>query len=138
METHELSALEHDEALLAYYKQMYWFLHPNEHPFFTLGKGRMKVLQRNLKQQLRFLQDLSEHQWGQGVVEIQTTCSAFMMQESTTVEKRMEVSNQVSELLAFLFHVAENRSQLKYLYAVVNDHYKTLGRLIERYGEKVA
>lgn len=123
---------ESREALLAYYAHVYGLLNPYEPSFSTMGLGRLKALCKNLRKHLLFLQELSEHEWGEGFIEVQAACSAFMMRESLTAGKRMEISNKIGALMDFLVHVAENRSLLKHLYAVLNQQYKTLCTLIER------
>lgn len=121
------------EDILAYYAHLYWLLNPHEQPFSVMGLGRLKALCKNLRKHLLFLQELSEHEWGEGFVEMQAACSAFMMRESLTSGKRMEISNKIGGIMSFLVHVAENRSLLKHLYAVLNQQYKTLCVLIERW-----
>lgn len=120
------------EALLDYYAHFYGMLNPHEKPFSAIGLGRLKALCKNLRKHLLFLQELSEHEWGEGFIEVQAACSAFMMRESLTAGKRMEISNKIGALMGFLVHVAENRSLLKHLYAVLNQQYQTLCTFIER------
>lgn len=123
---------ESPEVLLAYYAHLYGLLNPYEPSFSTMGLGRLKALCKNLRKHLLFLQELSEHEWGEGFVEVQAACSAFMMRESLTAGKRMEISNKIGALMEFLVHVAENRGLLKHLYAVLNQQYQTLCMLIKR------
>lgn len=118
------------EAALAYYTQMYRLLNPHEQPFSSMGIGRLTVLRKKLKQHLQLLQELSEHEWGQGLIEMQTTCSAFMMREGTATNRRMAVNEKISELMAFLFHMAENRSLMKIQYAILNIHHRNVCDLI--------
>ncbi|WP_455590940.1 hypothetical protein [Bacteroides sp.] len=118
------------EAALAYYTQMFRLLNPQEQSFSSMGIGRLRALRKKLKQHLLLLQELSEREWGQGIIEMQTTCSAFMMREGTATNRRMEVNEKISELMAFLFRMAENRSLMKSQYVIMNIHHKNVCDLI--------
>lgn len=125
-----------DEAKLAYYTQMYRIWIPNEPSFTTLGTGRLITLRRKLKQHLLFLQELSEREWGKGLIEMQTTCSAFMMREGASTKRRMEVSSEIGKQMAFLVYMAENRVLLKSQYALLNIHHTNVCYLINKCSEK--
>lgn len=125
-----------EEAMQTYYAQMYRFYKPDEPPCTTLGVGRLNALRKKMKQHVSLLQELSEHEWGQGIIEMQTTCSAYMMREGVATNKRLEISDKVSEMMAFLIHMAENRNLIKNQYAIMNLHYRNVCKLIEKHSSK--
>lgn len=123
------------EEMVAYYMQMNEFVNFGLQAPLAQELPYMVGLIRKLRLFLLLLQKLDNYSWGEGVVEMQTACAAYAMNENISMDKRLRVNESVGKHLAFLMDVAAHRGVLKQLHGIIAAHYKNVMSLIE---ERVA
>lgn len=119
------------EEMVAYYMQMNEFVNFGLQVSLAQELPYMVGLIRKLRLFLLLLQQLDGYQWGDGVVEMQTACAAYAMNENISMDKRLRVNEGVGKHIAFLMDVAAHRGVLKQLHGIVAAHYKNVKSLIE-------
>lgn len=119
------------EEMVAYYMQMNEVVNFGLQAPLAQELPYMVGLIRKLRLFLLLLQKLDNYSWGEGVVEMQTACAAYAMNDSISMDKRLKVNESVGKHLAFLMDMAAHRGVMKQMHGITAAHYKNVLSLIE-------
>ena len=121
-----------EDIMKAYYVQMTYVMNPSLHIEKHTDYVRMQSLQRKLKQFINIIQHLTTHEWGKGVLEIQSAAGIYMQQNNIDRKILLQANQKVGEHLQFITQLAGNVGYMKQLLGILNCHYQNIGYLIKR------
>lgn len=129
------SSFQSEEAMKAYYLQMADTMAANL-PFEKRSEyTSLKGLRRKLKQFIGALQQLSIHEWGNGIAEIQNACGTYMLQSNIERKLLLQTNREIGRHMQFITQLAGNMGFIKQLLGVLNCHYQNVRYLMERMKE---
>ena len=121
-----------EDAMKAYYIQMTYVINPTLYIEKHTDYVRLQKLQRKLKQFINIIQHLTTHEWGKGVLEIQSAAGIYMQQNNIDRKTLLQANQKVGEHLQFITQLAGNVGYMKQLLGILNCHYQNIGYLIKR------
>ena len=121
-----------EDIMKAYYIQMTYVMNPSLHIEKHTDYVRMQNLQRKLKQFINVMHQLTDHEWGKGVLEIQNAAGIYMQQNNIDRKILLQANQKVGEHLQFITQLAGNVGYMKQLLGILNCHYQNIGYLIKR------
>ncbi|MEL5893806.1 hypothetical protein AAE250_09905 [Bacteroides sp. GD17] len=129
------SSFQSEEAMKAYYLQMADTMAANL-PFEKCSEYiSLKGLRRKLKQFIGALQQLSVHEWGSGIAEIQNACGTYMLQSNIERKLLLQTNREIGRHMQFITQLAGNMGFIKQLLGTLNCHYQNVRYLMERMKE---
>ena len=120
-----------EDIMKAYYIQMTYVMNPSLHIEKHTDYVRMQNLQRKLKQFINVMHQLTDHEWGKGVLEIQNAAGIYMQQTNIDRKILLQANQKVGEHLQFITQLAGNVGYMKQLLGILNCHYQNIGYLIK-------
>ena len=119
-----------EEAMKTYYLQLADLMNVRyaEEPSEYLT---LKCLHRKLRQFTCALQLIGQHEWGQGISEIQNACGVYMLQN--VIERKILLQNnrEIGKHLQFITQLAGNVGFLKQLEGILYYHFQNVKRILE-------
>lgn len=92
----------------------------------------LSILHKDLKKSLGILNKFVQHDWGEGILEIQTACGAYSMQDAIPQKDRLELNAALGKHLQFLMQMASSNSAIKKIYAEYNRHFFNVEYLLKQ------
>ena len=121
-------AFQSKEDMKTYYMQMSRLLTttpPSGDP-----ESDLKRLRRKLRQFIHILSQLNNHEWGEGVGDIQTACAGFLLLKDEEFGRKKEVNKSISKHFEFIIRISQNIYLLRQLQGLVYTHSRNVTLLI--------
>lgn len=96
----------------------------------------LNILRTELKRSLGILGKFTQHEWGEGIQEIQTACGAYSMQDAIPQKDRLELNAALGKHLQFLIQMASSSSAVRKMHAEYNRHFFNVEYLLKQFSKE--
>lgn len=93
----------------------------------------LSILHKELKKNLGIVGKYVQHDWGEGIQEIQTACGTYSVQDSIPKIDRIELNAALGKHLQFLMQMASASSAVKKIHAEYNRHFTNVEYLLKQF-----
>lgn len=94
------------------------------------------ILRKELKKTLGLLGQYAQHEWGEGVLEIQTACGTYSVQDAIPKKDRLDMNAALGKHLQFLMQMASASSTIRKMHAEYNRHFFNVDYLLKQFYKK--
>lgn len=124
------------EELKDFYLKLARLIYPNtctskRSDFEVLG-----ILRAELKRSLGLLVQFAQHDWGEGIQEIQTACGTYSVQDAIPKMDRLELNVALGKHLQFLMQMASSSSAIKKMQTEYNRHFLNVEYLLKQFSKE--
>lgn len=93
------------------------------------------ILRKELKKTLGLLSKYTQHEWGEGVLEIQTACGTYSVQDAIPKKDRLELNAALGKHLQFLTQMASASSAIRKIHAEYYRHFFNVEYLLKQFSK---
>lgn len=96
----------------------------------------LNILRTELKRSVGLLGKYTQHEWGEGVLEIQTACGTYSVQDAIPKKDRLEMNVALGKHIQFLTQMASACSTVRKMHAEYNRHFFNVEYLLKQFSKE--
>ena len=126
------NTFQSEEAMKTYYLQMAKAMNASVFWEKESDYTYLKNLQQKIGLQCNVLQQLTKHDWGSGIIEIQDICGTYLLQSKSDRKALLQTNREIALHLQFITQLAGNMGLIKLMLNDLQQHYQNVVYLIKK------
>lgn len=126
------NTFQSEEAMKTYYLQMAKAMNASIFWEKESDYTNLKNLQQKIGLQCNVLQQLTKHDWGSGIIEIQDICGTYLLQSKSDRKALLQTNREIALHLQFITQLAGNMGLIKLMLNDLQQHYQNVVYLIKK------
>lgn len=122
-----------EEELKDFYLQLARLINPNACSTNRNDFEVLSILRKDLKRNLGILCKYTQHEWSEGMLEIQTACGVYSVQDSIQKKERLQMNASLGKHLQFLSQMASQSSVVRRMHAEYTRHFINVDYLLNQF-----